>query len=230
MARLPRLDLADRLHLVVQRGRAGHAIFVDDEDRRRFMQAMLDSSRECAVAIHAYALTDESVLLLATPSEPSSVSRFVQAVGRRYVKAYNHRHARSGPLWEGRYRATVIDPATRLMSGILMVEQAPVRAGLVASAVDWPWSSGPHHAGRKADVVITEHDEYWKLGNTPFEREARYMREASSPLDAQDGQELLAAALRGWPVGPERFLRQLAECTPRPVRPRSRGRPRITRA
>jgi putative transposase len=230
MARLPRLDLADRLHLVIQRGRAGHPIFADDEDRRRFLQALLDSSREWSIAIHAYALMDDQVLLLATPSGSDSLSRFVQAVGRRYVKAYNHRHARNGPLWAGRYCATVIDPATRLMSGILLVEQAPVRAGLVAGAADWPWSSGPHHAGRKADAVITEHDDYWKLGNTPFEREARYVREASSALDARDRQELLAAALRGWPAGPERFLLQLAEQTGRPVRPRQRGRPRITRA
>jgi putative transposase len=109
MARLPRLDLADRLHLVIQRGRAGHPVFVDDDDRRRYIGALLESSRECAVAVHAYVLMDDHVILLATPAQATSLARFMQAVGRRYVKAFNRRHARAGALWEGRYRTTVVD-------------------------------------------------------------------------------------------------------------------------
>jgi putative transposase len=230
MARLPRLDLAGQLHLVVQRGRDGRPVFVDDDDRRRYLSALLDSSRECTVAVHSYVLMDDGVLLLATPAESTSLGRFVQAVGRRYVKAFNHRHGRSGTLWAGRYRTTVVDPASQLLGCIRLIEQAPVRSGLAARAGEWLWSSAAHHAGRKSDALVTEHAAYWQLGNTPFEREARYLRESAIPLPDLEARALLEAAHHGWPVGPEVFIRTLARATGRPLRPRPRGRPRQTHA
>lgn len=230
MARLPRLDLAGHLHLVIQRGRDELPVFVDDDDRRRYLGAMLDSSRECAVAVHAYALMNDQVLLLATPREPTSLARFMQALGRRYVKAFNHRRARRGALWEGRYGTTIVDPASHLLTCIRLIEQAPVRQGLVARTSDWPWSSAPHHAGQKPDSIIAEHAAYWRLGNTPFEREARYALESAVLLGDQEVQQLLGAARHGWPVGSDAFLAALAKDTDRPIRPRSRGRPAQARA
>ena len=229
MARLPRLDLAGQMHLVIQRGRDLRPVFVDDDDRRRYLAALLDSMRECAVAIHAYALMDDHVLLLATPSAAASLSRFMQAVGRRYVKAFNHRHGRSGPLWEGRYRTTAVEAGVHLLNCIHLIEQAPVRAGLVPHASDWPWSSALHHGGRKVDSIVTEHAAYWQLGNTPFEREARHARESATLLPVNETQRLLGSAEHGWPVGSEAFLQGLAQSTDRPVRPRARGRPRRKR-
>lgn len=224
MARLPRFDLAGRLHLVIQRGRDASPIFVDDDDRRRYLGALLDSTRECAVAVHAYVLTDDEVLLLATPSAPGALACLMQAVGRRYVKAFNHRHGRSGPLWEGRYRTTVVDPDSALLTCIRLVEQAPLRRGLASRVTDWPWSSAAHHGGQKRDAIVSEHAGYWQLGNTPFEREARHLRDSAVTLEPHTVNRLLDAAAHGWPFGPDAFLRVLAQETERPVRPRSRGR------
>ena len=226
MARLPRLDLADRLHLVIQRGRAGQPVFVDDDDRRRYLGALRESSRECAVAVHAYVLMDDGVLLLSTPARPNALASCMQAVGRRYVKAFNHRHGRRGALWEGRYGTTVVDPASQLLACIRLIEQAPLRQGLVVQASEWPWSSAAHHAGRRRDALVTEHAAYWRLGNTPFEREARYLAESAVRLPDVEAEKLLAAARHGWPVGPDVFLQALAEATHRPLQPRPRGRPR----
>lgn len=225
MARLPRIELAGHLHLVIQRGRDERPVFVDDDDRRRYLGAMLDSSRECAVAVHAYTLMSDQVLLLATPKEATSLARFMQALGRRYVKAFNHRHARSGALWEGRYGTTIVDPGSHLLTCIRLIEQAPMRQGLAARTGDWPWSSAPHHAGQKPDSIITEHVAYWQLGNTPFEREARYAHESAVLIEDREVQHLLGAARHGWPVGSEAFLAALARQTDRPIRPRPRGRP-----
>lgn len=226
MARLPRLALAGQLHLVVQGGRAGRPIFIDDEDSRHYMTALLEASRECGVALHAYALMDDQVLLLATPGQPASLARFMQAIGRRYVRAFNRRHALSGALWEGRYRTTVVDPASHLLTCIRLIEQAPVRRGMTSHAHDWPWSSAMHHAGRRVDPLVSEHPTYWRLGNTPFEREARHARESSALLSVNEVGDLFAAAHHGWPMGSDQFLRSLAELSDRPVRPRARGRPR----
>lgn len=225
MARLPRLDLAGQLHLVMQYARAAQPAFVDDEDRRRYLAALLESTRECALALHAYVLLDDQVLLLATPSQPHALADCIQAVGRRYVKAFNHRHQRRGPIWEGRYRSTVVDADQHLLDCLRLVEQAPVRQGLVAQADDWPWSSAAHHAGRRRDALVTEHAAYWALGNTPFEREALYARKNAVSLEDERAKRLLAAAHNGWPVGSDAFLQALAQRTARPLQPRQRGRP-----
>jgi len=229
MARLPRLAPAGHVHLVVLQCRAGQTMFVDDEDRRRYSVAVLESSREHAVAVHAYALLDDQVLLLATAPEAAALGRFMQAVGRRYVRPFNRRHARTGALWAGRFRSTVVDPASFLLECLRLVEQAPVRRGWVGLAGDWAWSSAAHHVGRKADSIVTEHALYWHLGNTPFERQARHARELGVMLaDAVVGQ-LLGAARHGWPLGTAAFLKGLAETADRPVQRRPRGRPRQVR-
>jgi putative transposase len=225
MARLPRLSLAGQVHLVLLHSRAGLPMFVDDADRQRYRLALLDSSREHAVAVHAYALLDDQVLLLASAPAPASLGRFMQAVARRYVRPFNRRHGRSGALWEGRYRSAVIDPASFLLVCMRLIEQAPVRAGGVLRASDWAWSSAAHHAGLRSDAVVTEHAAYWQLGNTPFERQAKYVRESTVMLADDAVRELYAAARHGWPVGPAAFLRALAETTARPVERRPRGRP-----
>jgi putative transposase len=228
MARLPRFDLAGHLHLVIQRGRDGRPVFVDDEDRRRYLGALLESTREHVVAVHAYALLDDQVLMLATPGAAGALAHAMQALGRRYVKAFNHRHGRGGPLWEGRYRTTVVDAASELLPCLYLVEQAPVRQGLVARATDWPWSSAAHHAGQRRDAIVSEHTGYWVLGNTPFEREARHLRDSRIALDDEVVTRLLSAANHGWPVGSTAFLESLAQASARPLRPRPRGRPAKT--
>jgi len=225
MARLPRFDLAGHLHLVVQCARVERPPFVDDVDRRRYLSAMLDASRQHDLGVHAYALLNDRVLLLASPGRAGAVADFMQSVGRQYVKAFNHRHGRSGPLWDGRYRATVVEPASHLIACIRLVEQAPVRERLASRPGDWPWSSAAHHLGSKIDGIVTEHPAYWQLGNTPFEREARYGRESAILLDDAEAASLLSAAWHGWPVGSDTYVEEVAKLSDRPTRPRLRGRP-----
>ena len=229
MARLPRLTLAGQTHLVLLRARAGLPMFVDDEDRRRYTVALLDASREHAVAVHAYTLLDDQVLLLATEPVAGALGRFMQAVARRYVRPFNRRHGRSGSLGDGRFRSALIEPASFLLECTQMIEQAAVRAGLVTQTIDWPWSSAAHHAGRRADSIVTDHEAFWQLGNTPFERQARHARDAALALPEARVAALLAAAQHGWPLGGATFVQSLAGQAPRPVVRRPRGRPARTK-
>lgn len=188
--------------------------------------ALLESSRACDVALNAYCLLDDSVLLLATPAQPEGLARFMQRVGRKYVGAFNQRHGRTGPLWASRYGAAAIDAETEGWRCLRMVEQAPVRVGKVARAQEWPWSSAAHHVGRVRNPLVRPHDLHWSLGNTPFEREARHAEALADPVAGAEADRLVAAAKRGWPIGPSAFAEALAETAGRPVRPRPRGRPR----
>jgi putative transposase len=163
--------------------------------------------------------------LLASPSDEQGLSKMMQWIGRHYVPYFNHKHDRSGTLWQGRYKATVIDSERYLMTCCRYIELNPVRAGIVPAAGDYAWSSYQHHAGIKSDPIISDHSLYWALGNTPFEREAAYKGLIEQGLDEQDVRLLSEATLKGWPLGSDQFKTLLERQTQRRVRPSRRGRP-----
>jgi putative transposase len=226
MARLPRLVVAGQLHLLVQRSHGASPVFLNDDDFTLYRRALIALAGEHGVAIHAYALIPEQVLLLATPSSSLSFSRMLQALGRRFGADYNRRHARTGVLWEGRFRCTVVDADAHLLDCIRYVESAPVRAALATTAVDYPWSSAAHHVGRLTDAAVTDHPGYWALGNTPFEREARHGRLLDDALPAALQQRIADASVKGWALGDASYVAALTELTKRRVAPLLRGRPR----
>jgi putative transposase len=171
--------------------------------------------------------------MLVTPAQPDALQQFMQRLGRKYVGAFNLRHGRSGALWGRRYGAAVIDAATQGWRCIRLIEQAPVRVGRVTRPQDWPWSSAPHHVGQLRNPVLREHELHWRLGNTPFEREARHAQVIADTLGEADVRSLIAASMRGWPVGPPSFVDALADAVNRPasqLRPRPRGRPKSGQA
>lgn len=228
MARLPRFTVAGQPHLLIQSTKdVARPAFADDDDRRFYLQALEQASRICGVAVHAYVLLNDSVLLLATPDEADALGRLMQRTARHYVPAFNRRHGRFGPLWDGRFGAAVIDAEHYLLKAIRFVEQAPVRAGLVADARDWPWSSVEHHLGRTSpSPLVQPHRRHWELGNTPFEREARHEAQLSHSLSGVEIDELSTALRRGWPLGSATFSALISQSSGRPSKPRPRGRPR----
>ncbi len=226
MARMPRMAVAGQPHLVIQRG-GSEPVFRDDVDRRLYLDVLREVARSASVAIHAYALLNDGVLLLATPREVKDLGSFMQRVSRRYVPAFRRRHAGTGALWAGRFQAAPVDPERYLLRSILMIEQAPVRAGVAGQAVDWEWSSARHRVGRVAEPLITEHAAWWHTGNTPFEREAKHEIELQRALREDEVAELLAAARAGWPLGSAKFIEAVSQATARPAQPRPRGRPRL---
>ena len=112
MARLPRLSAAGLPHLVEQFGHNGQAIFIDAADRVAYQSALSQAAAECGVAVHAYCFDKARILLLATPRDSEGLSRVMQRVGRRYTATFNRRNGRSGTLWSGRFRTTVLQPET----------------------------------------------------------------------------------------------------------------------
>ncbi|MFO6419966.1 REP-associated tyrosine transposase [Hylemonella sp. W303a] len=225
MARLPRLSVAGHAHHVVQRGNDGQAIFRDEVDRRQMLQLLETQAREHRVALHAYVLMDNHVHLLLTPATAEGLPKMMQAVGRRYVRWFNDRHGRSGTLWEGRYRSTVIEAERHLLPCMAYIDLNPVRAGLVAQAADYPWSSHVHHIGQRADRLVTPHALYWALGNTPFAREAAYTRLVAEGLSQQQQEALTDSAFKGWALGGHEFMAALQKQTARRLSKGKAGRP-----
>lgn len=226
MARLPRLILPGHAHHVILRGNNRQAIFFSDLDRQQLLLSMAEAAGQYGVAIHAYVLMDNHVHLLLTPPTADALSRMMQALGRRYVGWFNARHRRTGTLWEGRFRAGLIEGERHLLACMRYIEANPVRAGLCAEAAQWPWSSAAHHLGLNRQALITEHELYWSMGNTPFEREHAYREFMGQGVSVQEQAQFTDAALRGRPIASEAFLKPLAVEHERVVTRRPRGRPR----
>ncbi|RZJ55441.1 MAG: transposase [Acidovorax sp.] len=225
MARLPRLTLPGHLHHVIQRGNNRQPIFVDREDFETMLALLADNAQRHAVAVHAYVLMDNHFHLVATPSTADGLPQMMQAVGRRYVQYFNRRHGRTGTLWEGRYRSTVLQPERYLLPCMVYLDLNPVRSGAVAQAVDYPWSSHAHWLGLRVDRLLTPHALYWALGNTPFAREAAYGAAVQAGISSREQVALTTSALSGWALGDPEFVAELQKQTPRRVARGKAGRP-----
>ena len=225
MARLARLAVAGHLHLVLQRGHGRAAVFIDAADRRDYLAALEQATREHGVAVHAYGLPPDEVRLLVTPAEAAALGQAMQAVNRRFVRAHHRRHGGRGTLWDGRFASTVIDPARHGLACLRWIDGSAAMAEGAAGQDAW-LSSAPHHIGAARVGWLSEHPVYWQLGNTPFEREARYREWLAQGLAAEDATHLRQAALGGWPLGTPAFAAALASRHARPMAPRPRGRPR----
>lgn len=225
MARAPRLALAGELHYLIQRGHNQQAVFADDHDREAYLAMLRDAAAQAGVAIHAYALLPAAVHLLATPAQGQSMSRMMQSLGRRYVGATNRRHGRSGTLWEGRFRAGLVDAALHGADALVHIECLPVRAGLAAAAADWPWSSAAHHLGHRRDPLLVEHPSYWALGNTPFERELAHAHRLSEGISGAMAEAFVRTAMRGQAMGPGAFAARIEIQSGLSLAAKPRGRP-----
>ena len=226
MARLPRLSVPGYPHHIIQRGNNRQAIYASDADRQTFLNLLSESANRHSVAVHAYVLMGNHFHLLVTPSLAESLPRFMQALGRAYVRYFNNLHDRSGTLWEGRYRAAVLQAETHLLACMVLLDLNPVRTGLVAQAQDYPWSSHRHYAGLRVDKCLTSHSLIWGLGNTPFSRETSYRNRVQQGVSAQQQFALIQSALAGWALGDVEFVARLQQANPRRLSKALPGRPR----
>ena len=230
MARLPRLALVGEPHLVWLRGMTHRAIVTDDGDRRQLLAALHEASMQHGLSLHGYALKDDHVRLLASPTHARSLALTMQDFGRRYVAGFNRRHGQRGTLWDGRYRSCVVQPGAWALSALILVEAEPGLAQVDPGVGSrHAWSSAAHHRGVVRDPLVTTLLAYWQLGNTPFDREASYSTKLAEGLLLADRTRLEQGCLKGWPVGDAGFLDQLAQRVDRPVRRRLRGRPAVSK-
>nr|MDP2192879.1 transposase [Rhodoferax sp.] len=225
MARLPRLTLPGYPHHVIQRGNNRQTIFASAADYQTLLDLLDENAEKFGVAIHAYVLMSNHFHLLATPQTADGLPLMMQAVGRRYVRHFNDDQKRTGTLWEGRYKSTLIQTERYLLACMAYIDLNPVRAALVAQARDYPWSSHGHYTGQRTDKLITPHGLVWELGNTPFAREAAYAELVQSGISPVQQAALTDSALRGWALGEPDFVADLQKRTPRRVAKGTAGRP-----
>jgi putative transposase len=225
MPRLPRLQLPEMPLHVVQRGNDHQPCFLDDLDRVRFLDDLRVLSRDAGCAVHAYVLMTNHVHVLLTPTPTGRVDRLMQSLGRRYVRYFNDRHARSGTLWQGRYKAGLVDADDFLLRCYRYIELNPVRAALVRTAADYRWSSYGANALGIDDPVVSPHPLYLALGREDAPRRKNYQAMVAEAIPVEETDLIRQRLRHQQPLGAEGFRELVERRFGRVTGPRRRGRP-----
>ena len=174
MARSPRIALPGYPHHVIQRGNNRQAIFLSDEDYKFYLGCFRKAKEERRCRIYAYCLMSNHVHFLIEPADSQGLSRLLQSVGRRYVQYFNWRHGRTGTLWEGRFRSSLVSMDDYLLACCRYIELNPVRAKMVPHPRDYRWSSYQFHGEGTKDVLLDVDPCYLGLGDTDLQRQQGY--------------------------------------------------------
>src|SRR6185437_5829122 len=225
MARMGRYFVAGQSLHVIQRGNNRQAIFIEDRDYAQYHEWLAWAASEYGCAVHAYVFMTNHVHLLLTPDKKDSLPGMMQSLGRRYVRMFNVRYARSGTLWEGRYRAAPIDGDAYFFSCCRYIELNPVRAKMTAHPRDYPFSSYRANALGETDALVREHALFKRLGRNTEDRRKAYRALFQSKLEQTFIDALRAATNGGWALGDERFQRQIAQAAKRRATLLPKGRP-----
>lgn len=223
MARLPRFYLADHPQHLIIRGNNQETIFREDDDYLFYLEVLTRACLKHHCSLHAYVLMPNHVHLLLTPHREQSVGKAVQMLGRYFVQYFNKRYDRKGTLWEGRYKATVIDAEHYLLACSQYIELNPVRCGLVENPDDYIWSSYGHNALGKANALLTPHTEYLDLGPTNATRQEAYRQLLATPMSEQLINAIREATNKAWVLGDQQFKRDIAKISNRRVEPKPKG-------
>lgn len=224
MPRRPRFNIPDYPLHVIQRGNNRQPCFFRSADYRFYLECLSKACPKYSCRVHAYVLMTNHVHLLITPQNEHGVSQVMQSVGRRYVRNINDLYRRTGTLWEGRYKACLVDKNDYLLACCRYIELNPVRAGMVEYPADYLWSSYRYHAHGEKDGLISPHPVYLSLGPTRKRREQRYRALFSNCAEEKQLHEIRAALIQELALGSEKFKDGMQAMTKRRTRLLRAGR------
>ena len=225
MPRKPRFFIPNLPVHVIQRGNNRQAMFFEEADYRRYLSLLGEGKERYGCSVHTYVLMTNHVHLLMTPVEVDSVSRIMQHVGRHYVQYINHKYKRTGTLWEGRFKASIVDATTYLLACYRYIELNPVRAGMVEEPGYYAWSGFQSNGLARSDALITAHAEYLNLGETPSQRAKNYRMLFQQPITDAEISSIRDYVQSGTPLGGNRFKEEIEAALSVSVGRPHRGRP-----
>ena len=223
MARLARFYISGQPQHVFQRGNNRDIIFVTDEDYRFYLDKLHEACEKYGCAVHAYVLMTNHVHLLITPGTKDGLGKVMQSLGRYYVQYFNYRYKRTGTLWEGRYKATLLDSEQYLLICYRYIELNPVRAGMVNQPSEYPWSSYHYNALGNSNKLLTPHDLYQRMGQDQLSREKAYRELFRCHLAEKTLADIRAATNKAWVLGSDRFRKKIEKLAERQTAPKPRG-------
>jgi putative transposase len=209
---------------VMIRGNNRAPIFIAYEDYRFYLEKLKQSCDKHNCQIHAYVLMTNHVHILITPYIENGISKVMQMVGRYYVQYFNYTYERTGTLWEGRYKATLIDSETYALTCYRYIELNPVRAQNMAKhPSEYPWYSYRYNALGQVNTLITPHLLYSALGTTNEERQTAYRALFKAHIPESTLDEIRMATNKAWVLGNDYFKNSIEQQLNRQAKPKDKG-------
>jgi putative transposase len=225
--RRPRLELPGIPLHVTHRGVNRCAIFMDDDDRHHYLRLLGLFARDATLAVHAYVLMSNHVHLLVSSPQRGAASATLRRTAQCYVQMFNHRHGRSGTLFEGRFKSCLVSTDRHVLNVYRYIERNPVRADMTSAPEDYAWSSVHANLRRRFDSLVTPHACWEALGENTASRVAAYRNWLHAGEDAEELQLIRAHLIQQRAYGDARFQAMMAKTLNRPVVLRSAGRPKV---
>jgi putative transposase len=222
MARKPRFKIAAVAQLITQRGINGQAVFFSDQDYLYYLSILNETAIKQDCQIHAFVLMSNKIHILATPSTPDGISQLMKAIGQRYVSYINKLEKRSGTLWDGRYKASLVEPGHCLIACMRYIEMASVRSATVKIPKDYRFSSYRANAqGEEVGVKITPHQSYnalvpWAIDKSNEETQQKYKQLLREQQDEEELQTIHKAINSNLVFGNKQFRESIMSNGVRP--------------
>lgn len=227
MPRQSRLVLPDCPHHIIQRGHNRQAVFAGEEDYRYYLENLREWKQKLGCKVYAYCLMTNHVHLIIDPGEHAdNLALLMKRIAGRQTRFVNHLEARTGSLWEGRYKSSPIAAADYLLACCRYVEMNPVRAGMTATPWEYAWSSCAAKTGLRPQDWLDIDPFYQSLGTSPAERAESYRRWLLETTSQQELDLIRTTLQRGQPTGSLSFAKEISEKLGRRVVIRGRGRPK----
>jgi len=214
--------LPDIAHHITQRGNDRQPVFFSAEDRRLYLDLLAQHAAAHGTHILGYCLMTNHVHLVATPDREDSLARTLGQTHAEYAQALNRSRERSGHLWQNRFFSCPLD-SSHLENALRYVDLNPVRAGLIAVAWEWPWSSARGHCGAGAGDLVLDPD--WETRVGAWDR-ARWQALLATGMTDEDCAKVRRATGTGEPLGPRYFIRRLEQKAGRRLEVYGRRRPK----
>lgn len=226
MPRRPRFNVTNMPQHVIQRGNNRQSCFLSESDYRTYLNYLRNACEAHGCNVHAYVLMSNHAHILVTQSRLGGLSKMMQSLGRRYVKRFNEINRRTGTLWEGRYKASLVSTDEYLLTCYRYIELNPVRAGLVGRPRDYRWSSYRCNALGSTDDLVERHETYLRLGNDENTRCSAYRELFGTEIGSAALENIRDCANGELVLGNEKFKNKMEQMLSRPSRPGKAGRPK----
>ena len=218
MPRPPRLFLPQQPQHIVVRGHNRNTVLYCDDDFQFLYKCLRKAAHKNGLAIHAWVFMNNHIHLLVTPENEASLPKTMQSTGRLYAQYYNRSYQRTGSLWEGRYKSSLVDSDNYLLSCYRYIELNPVRAGIVSKPENYPYSSFHANALGKADAMVTPHElflSYISVVKTTKElrgyNRKRYLDLCSELLGRKTLTDIRRGTAKGRGIGGADFQHKIAQ-------------------
>jgi len=210
MPRSARIVVPNTPHHIVQRGHNRQTVFVSDDDYNYYRENLIYFKQELKCRIYSYCLMTNHVHLVIDPgANPDSLSLLMKRVAGRQTRYVNKLEKRTGSLWEGRFKSSIVSQKEYLAACCRYIELNPLRAGMATNPAEYRWSSYACKGEGKQDLVVDFDTSYLARGGNESERQVAYAEYVLGTVPEYELKLIRESLQRGQLTGSDRFREEI---------------------